>query len=658
VKSTHKRSKGGKGPRPVQVSAIANGTKLAPARWLVPVIVALLIGVAFLPALQNGFVDFDDKVNFLSNPHYRGLGLDELRWMFTPFWGHYTPLTWLTLGLDYLLWGMDPAGYHLTNVLLHVATAVAFYFLTIQLLRLATGSGGEDKALWAGAAFAALFFAVHPLRVESVAWITERRDVLSGLFYVLTIFAYLRAVDRVGHGARWYWGSVVLFACALLSKSMAISLPVVLLILDVYPLRRLGGPVGWWSASARRIYTEKIPFVLLAGVASAVALVALSHFLVTSSSIDWVSPLDRLSISGYGLGFYLWKTVAPLNLSPLYELPIKINPWSPTFIWNYIIVLIFLVLTFTLRQRLPGLLAAWLAYVVILLPVIGIVQNGVHIAADRYTYLACLGWAIMAGAGIFYCWQPLVRRRIGPRTFVFTNGVAAVVVVGLGGLAWNQAQVWHDTDRLWKHVLSAAGESKIAHNNLGNAMFKRGKLGEAIKHYRQALRVDPAYVRTHNNLGNAMLKQGELGEAIKYYRQALQIDPASEDAHNNLGSAMLKRGELGEAIKHYREALRINPASENAHNNLGRAMVKRGKLGEAIKHYREALRINPAYAQAHNDLGVALLREGKLKEATEHFCQALRLGYALAEKNLKVALARLGKREDTIRSCRETQSNM
>ena len=165
MKSTHKKSKGGKGPRPVQVSAIANGTKLAPACWLVPVIVALLTGVAFLPALQNGFVDFDDKVNFLSNPHYRGLGLDELRWMFTPFWGHYTPLTWLTLGLDYLLWGMDPAGYHLSNVLLHVATAVAFYFLTIQLLRRATGSGGEDKALWAGAAFAALFFALHPFRV-------------------------------------------------------------------------------------------------------------------------------------------------------------------------------------------------------------------------------------------------------------------------------------------------------------------------------------------------------------------------------------------------------------------------------------------------------------------------------------------------------------
>jgi len=204
VKSIRKKSKGGKGPRPGQVPVKTERKNLAPARWLVPVVVALLTGVAFLPALENGFVNWDDDRNFLLNFHYRGLGLDELKWMFMPYWGHYTPLTWMTLGLDYLLWGMAPAGYHLTNILLHVATAVAFYFLAIQLLRLAAGRGGEDGALWVGAAFAALFFAVHPLRVESVAWITERRDLLSGLFYVLTILAYLRANDQAGRGAKWY----------------------------------------------------------------------------------------------------------------------------------------------------------------------------------------------------------------------------------------------------------------------------------------------------------------------------------------------------------------------------------------------------------------------------------------------------------------------
>ncbi len=547
MKSKHKKSKGGKGPGPGHVPATTDRSNLAPARWLVPVIVALLTGAAFLPALQNGFVDFDDGKNFLLNPHYRGLGLEELRWMFKPFWGHYTPLTWMTFGLDYLLWGMDPAGYHLSNVLLHVATAVAFYFLTIQLLRLAAGSVREDKALWAGAAFAALFFAVHPLRVESVAWLTERRDVLSGLFYVLTILAYLRAVDRVGQGARWYWVSVVLFACALLSKSMAMSLPVVLLILDVYPLRRLGGPVGWWSARARYVYREKIPFVLFAGVVSVVAYVAVSDVLGTSSSWDRASPLVRLVISGYGLGFYLWKTVAPLNLSPMYELPVKIDPWSTPFILSNNLVLIFLVLPFALSHRLPGLLAAWLAYVVILLPVIGIVQNGPQIAADRYTYLSCLGWAIMAGAGVFYCWRPLVRGRIGQRTFVFINGVAAVVVVGLGGLTWKQAQVWHDSERLWRYAISVGPESKIAHYNLGVDMYKRGELGEAIKHLRQVLRINPAFAQAHNNLGVALFKGGKLTEASEHFCQALRL--GYDKAQKNLTVAFARLGKGEEAVK-------------------------------------------------------------------------------------------------------------
>ncbi len=559
MKSPHKQSKGAKGPRPVQVSAITDKIKLAPDRWPIPVIVVLLTVGAFLPALQNGFVSFDDDNNFLLNPHYRGLGLDELRWMFTAFhMGHYIPMTWLTLGLDYVLWGMDPAGYHLTNLLLHVATALAFYFLTSQLLRLATRSVGEDKALWVGAAFAALFFAVHPLRVESVAWITERRDVLSGLFYVLTILAYLRASDRVGRGARWYWVSVVLFACALLSKSMAVSLPVVLLILDVYPLRRLGGPTGWWNASTRQVYTEKIPFVLLTVVASAVAFAALSHS-PAMASLEKMSPLARLSISGFGLGFYLWKTVAPLNLSPIYPLSIK----STTFIF---LALIFMVLTFALRHRLPGLLAALLAYVVILLPVIGIFQNGPQIAADRYTYISCLGWAILAGAGIFYCWRPLVRRRIGVRTFVFINGVAVVVVVGLGGLTWKQAQVWKDSESLWRHTISVVPESKMGHYNLGNEMVRQGELGEAIKHLRQVLRINPAFAQAHNNLGVALFKGGKLTEAAEHFCQSLRLGYAQ--AQKNLTVALAKRGEKEDAVKHCREPQRnmqLRPAASAPH---------------------------------------------------------------------------------------------
>src|SRR3989449_1249970 len=249
---------------------------------------------------RSQFVNWDDEENFLDNPHYRGLGWTHLRWMWTTHLGHYIPLTWMTLGLDYLLWGMNPLGYHLTNLLLHAANAVVFFFVVRRILTLALlGASERGLALAVSAGFAALVFAIHPLRVESVAWATERRDVLSGLLYLLTILVYLRASERGERGRGWYWGAVAVFVLALLSKSMVVNLPVVLLILDVYPLRRLGGALGWWREPARRVYVEKIPFVLLAAAASAVALMAqLSHD--TMVSVVQLSAPGRLAVSVYG----------------------------------------------------------------------------------------------------------------------------------------------------------------------------------------------------------------------------------------------------------------------------------------------------------------------------------------------------------------------
>src|SRR5438093_2849882 len=399
-------------------------------RWLVPVLIAVVTFAAFLPTLQNQFVNWDDPRNFLENPHYRGLGWTHLRWMWTTHLGHYIPLTWMTLGLDYLLWGMNPVGYHLTSLLLHAANAVVFFFVVRRLLARALPSPSEHGyALAVSSGVAALVFAIHPLRVESVAWVTERRDVLSGLFYLVAILLYLRACERGARGRGWYWLSVAVFGCALLSKSMVVNLPVVLLILDVYPLRRLGGAVGWWSEPARRVYVEKVRFRLLAAAASAVALMAqLSHN--TMVSVVQLSALGRLALSVYGLSFYLWKTVAPVNLSPLYELPPTVNPWAPPFLLSYGLVVAITALVLALRRPLPGLLAAWVAYVVVLLPVLGIFQSGPQIAADRYTYLASLGWAILVSAGVLSHW----RRR----PFLFT-GLAACVLSGLGILTWNQA---------------------------------------------------------------------------------------------------------------------------------------------------------------------------------------------------------------------------
>src|SRR5437899_2839051 len=417
--------------------------------WLVPVVIALITCAAFLPTLQNQFVNLDDNDNFLDNPHYRGLAWTHLRWMWTTHQGHYIPLTWMTLGLDYLLWGMNPVGYHLMSLLLHAANAVVFFFVVRRILTRALPSLSErGHALAVSAGFAALVFAIHPLRVESVAWVTERRDVLSGLFYLVTILVYLRACEGEERGRRWYSLAVATFVLALLSKSMVVNLPIVLLILDVYPLRRLGGAIGWWSAPARRVYVEKIPFVLLAAAASAIALMAQSS-VHAAASLAQLSVPGRLVVSAYGLGFYLWKMVVPVNLSPLYELPRTVDPLAPPFILSYGLVLAITVIALARCRRLPGLPAVWLAYVVVLLPVLGIVQSGPQIAADRYTYLAGLGWAILAGAGLLSCWRTSRTSKTGTPTTLPIAGVATCLVVGLGALNWTQAQVWHDSEKLW-----------------------------------------------------------------------------------------------------------------------------------------------------------------------------------------------------------------
>jgi len=572
------------------------------ASWLVPVLIALVTFAAFLPTLQNQFVTWDDAKNFLENAHYRGLGWTHIRWMWTTHLGHYIPLTWMTLGLDYLLWGMNPFGYHLTSLLLHAANAVVFFFVVHRILTLALPSPSErGHALAVAAGFAALVFAIHPLRVESVAWVTERRDVLSGLFYLSAILMYLRACERGARGRGWYWAAVGLFAGALLSKSMVVNLPFVLLILDVYPLRRLGGFVGWWSEPARRIYIEKIPFVLLAAAASAIAVMAQSS-VHAAASLAQLSVPGRLAVAAYGLGFYPRKMVVPVNLSPLYELPRTVDPMAPPFILSYALVLAIMAIVLALRRRVPGLPAAWVAYVVVLLPVLGFFQSGPQIAADRYTYLAGLGGAILAGAGLLSCWRTSRTSKTGTPTTLPIAGVATCVVVGLGALTWNQAQVWHDSEKLWTHALARDPQSSIAENNLGVVRADQSKLAEAIEHYQRALQMRPDYADAYFNLGNALFQQGKLAEASDHYRQALAIKRDHARAHNNWGVVLARQGKLAEAGDHFQAALHIGPDNADAHTNLGNALFQQGKLAEASDHFRQALRLKPDHAAAQSGL--------------------------------------------------------
>src|SRR3989454_633055 len=531
----------------VQAAVKASPSAQRWVRWLAPLLVVLFTLTAFLPTLQNQFVNWDDHENFLDNPHYRGLAWTHLRWMWTTHLGHYIPLTWMSLGLDYLLWGMNPFGYHLTSLLLHTANAVVFFFVVRRLLTLALPISSErGHALPVAAGFAALVFAIHPLRVESVAWVTERRDVLSGLFYLLALLIYLRACEQEERGRGWYWLAVAVFVCALLSKSIAVSLPVVLLILDVYPLRRLGGARGWWSEEARRVYVETIPFVLLAAAASAVAVMAQLSF-HAALSVAQLSVPGRLAISAYGLSFYLWKMVAPVNLSPLYERGV-VDPWATPFLLSYGGAVAITSLAWVCRRRWPGLPAAWLAYVVILLPVLGIFQSGPQIAADRYTYLAGLGWAILAGASLLSPW----RRP----PFLFT-GLAACVLFGLGILTWNQVQVWHDSEKLWASALAIDPKSSMAHFNFGNMLAQQGKPTEASEHYRQALQIKPDHADAQNNWGLALANQGNPAEASDHSRQALQITPDSAQARSSLLNALPAAGMGKEEAAPSRKAERM-----------------------------------------------------------------------------------------------------
>jgi Flp pilus assembly protein TadD len=595
-------------------------------RWALPVFIAVATFIAFLPALQADFVAWDDEPNFTANPYYRGLGWTQLRWMWsTTLMGHYIPISWMTLGLDYVIWGMNPKGYHLTNLLLHSTNAVLIYFLARKLLRAsgAFADKGDPRTVAVAAAFAALLFAIHPLRVESVAWITERRDMLSTLFYLSAIFLYLRSVERPSQRGRWYWTSAAVFALALLSKGTAVTLAPVLLILNIYPLRRLGGQAGWTSPSARRVYLEILPFALLSMAISLVSIVALKPGRQLGLG-------GKLAVSAYSLTFYLWKTVIPTNLAALYEMPKKLHPLELRFVVSYAVTLALAAVVLGIRHRWRGVAMAAVAYVIIILPLLGVVQNGPQIAADRYTYHAAPALALIVASGF-----SRLRRPLSPLPLV----IASAIVVAFGVATWRQTLKWRDTETLWTQVLHVDDTSPVGHFAMGSLRFKQDRVPEAIAHYKRALAVDSLYAEGYNNLGVALARQGNFGEASLQYERALALKPAYAEAHNNWGIALANQGDLAGAIAHYSAALDIDPSLADAETNWGNALVRQNKPLEALPHYERALRYEPDDADAHHNWGVALAVLGNLSEAVEHFRATLLLqpNHAEAARYLELA---------------------
>ncbi len=641
-----------------RTAAAGGGLKLFLTR-LFPCGIFLLTFIAFFPALQNGFVPWDADRVLLDNPNYRGLGWTQLRWMFTTFhMGHYQPLSWMTLGLDYLLWGMNPLGYHLTNLLLHAANAVFFYFLAFRLLSQAMLDAIPGKiALRAGAAFAALFFAVHPLRVESVAWITERRDVLSSLFLLGSVLCYLRANSEPISGRtrlRWMIVAVVVYGLSLLSKAAGMSLPVVLLVMDIYPLGRLGGAGGWFRMEVRRVWWEKVPFLVLASAAAVIAPMA-QYQAGAMRPLEQYGIFARLLQPLFGLAFYLWKTVVPVGLSPLYETPARMNLLALPFLSSVALVLALTVVFVLFRRRWPAGLAVWVCYGAILAPVLGIAQSGPQFVADRYSYLSCLGWAVLAGAGIFYLWRCWVSGRISHQIFIGVGVLSLMMLGGLVVLTWRQTEVWHDSESLWRQVLRMDPMSSIAHNNLGNVLLRRGESREAIELYRKALEIDPAYAEAHFDLATAWSQAGGLQAALEEFRAGLQVDPKNAKARYYLGLVYARRGEIKEAIDQFRESLSLAPAQSVVHFDLGTALAMQGHLDEAVDHFRQAIAIRSDFAQAHDSLGRVLAAQDRLQDAVEEFKEALRLQPQFAEAHLSLsqALAEQGKKDEAVQHYQE-----
>jgi len=623
--------------RPAALSGQAQPVRIG----LALIILCLATLAAFWPVLHNGFVNWDDGTNIRDNLSYRGLGWAQLRWMWTTFhMGHYQPLSWMSLGLDFLLWGMDPVGYHLTNVLLHMTNAVLFYFVALRLLRGGmTGlSESEGPRLGSSALFAALIFSLHPLRVESVAWVTERRDVLSGSFYLATVLFYLKACApaRLAAHRRCLRAAFLCYFLSLLSKGIGVTLPLALLILDVYPLGRLpGDPTKWLAPQTRPILSEKIPFLTASALFGVIALLAQRHTGVIARFAS-VGILARVELAFFAAAFYLWKTIAPAHLLPLYARPAHLDVWAWPFLSSIGIVAATSAGLFSLRKRWPAPLAAWSYYLITLLPVLGIVLCGVYLAADRYTYLPCLGWALLAGAAV----QRALQRSGAPGRAALMLALSGLLA-GLGVSTWRQSGIWHDSQKLWGYTLSIDPRCAPAHNNLGTALAREGLAAQAIAQFQSALSIDPDYAEAHNNLGTARAREGRPAQAIAEYREALRIEPTYAMARDNLGAVLTNEGRFAEAMAEYEQALRINPDDAHARNNLGLALAAGGRAAEAIAEYRQALRLSPNYAQAHNNLGLALAGQGQVPQAVNEFQRALETdpNYAEAAENLRRVLS-------------------
>lgn len=638
----------------------------------------LLIAFGIFWQVKNfDFVKYDDDRYVTENRHVQaGFSGDGVSWAFRTFHANnWHPLTWLSHMMDVQLYGLNPSGHHLTNLFLHALNTLLLFFVLTKM----TGF------LWRSF-FVASLFAVHPLHVESVAWIAERKDVLSTLFWMLTIVAYIRYKERPVFPR--YLPVILFFILGLLSKPMLVTLPFVLILLDYWPLGQLPYPGvnsenhskssngivhGERVASFWGLILEKVPLFFLSGISIVLTLYAQWSGIAPLESLPFSSRVANAFVSYIA---YVGKMFWPQNLAVLYPYAERVPVWHAVGA-----VLILSLITFVAvrgMRRYSYLIVGWLWYVGTLVPVIGLVQVGEQSMADRYTYVPMIGLFLMIAWGV----PDILSRHRFSRIAL---PVMAVSVIGALMITTGfQLQYWKNSMTLFSHTLRVTKNNFVIHNNMGALLAQNNNLPEAVIHYREALKIKPDDADTHYNLANALARQGDLEGAVFHYSEVLRIRPGEASAHNNMGIALSLKGRTEEAIAHFREALKINPDFADARLNLkavrikqemakravtvisalppadpdsaegqlqqGMVLFQKGKIDDSIPYFREALRLNPRLYAAYVSLGFAMVHKRELDRAIEYFRKALEIKPDLANvhNSLGVALAYRGALDDAI----------
>jgi tetratricopeptide (TPR) repeat protein len=568
-------------------------------------LVAVAAALPFVGAWGNDFVAFDDDFTLVHNPEFRGLSPAHLRWMLTTFTGGYwQPLAWVTFALDHAVWGMEPRGYHLTAIVLHVVTAVLVWLLLRALLVRAAVRDASDTAIAVGATVGAVLWAVHPLRVEVVAWATERRLLLGALFFLVAVLAHMRVADRAAAGrsrAPWIAATFVATVLSLLAGPWAVTLPAALLVLDVFPLRRLQRetPLG--------LLVEKLPLAVL----------ALAELVVLRFSTDGLRmslddhPLPaRLAQAAWGIWFYIGKTLWPVDLSPLYELQLPLDPTAARFVVAAFATLVVTGVLVAQRRRWPGALAAWTAYLILLAPVLGLQQTGPHLVADRYTYLAGIPLSALLAAGVARVW--VVVSGAGIRVAVLAASAAVAVVLGVA--AASQTRVWRDSESLWRQAVALDEANALAQYSLGLALNNQGRADEAAEAFArlEAITVArPGDPNARQYLGlvratdaNAAARAGDVDRAVALYEQAIELAPRDPRPYLQLGALLVRRGAFADAVPVLEAGVAVDPTDTSLRYVLAAALARTGRRDEAVARLEEVLRLDPEHAEARQALDV------------------------------------------------------